>query len=334
MMLPNFPYFDLQKHQSDLPPTGKILVAPLHWGLGHATRCIPIIHQLLEQGYDPILASDGAALLLLQKIFPQLKTYELPSYNITYSIKPRFFGLKMVSQLPHILSNLKREKQLTHKIVKNENIQAIISDNRFGVFQKDIPSIFITHQLRIKSGMGSWIATLWYQNIIQKFDFCWVPDVAETPNLSGNLSHDIALKIPIRYIGMLSQHQPEKLPIQFDLLLLLSGPEPQRSIWEATLIAKYKKSPLRIVLVRGIVSDEKTEILAVSNWKVYPYLYGKELQDLLNASETVIARTGYSTLMDLMVLQKKAILTPTPFQPEQEYLARHIGNWDDWSMER
>lgn len=328
-----FPFepFDLKNHLQDLPKSGKILVAPLNWGLGHATRCVPIIHQLLENGFEPILASDGSVLLFLQKQFPQLISYELPGYQITYAENPLFFNWKMMIQFPHILKTIQKEQQKTAEIVENENIKAIISDNRFGVKSAGIPSIFITHQLKISSGFGGFLATKWHQKIINSFDTVWIPDVEGTPNLSGDLSHHVPLKIPIIYIGILSAYQKEELPILYDLLILLSGPEPMRSQLEQKLLNKYRDSEERICLIRGVVESEvqKTQ---TGNITIFNFLQGKPLQDILNSSDTIIARSGYSTLMDLAVLQKRAILIPTPHQPEQEYLAKHVSNSGLWEI--
>ena len=319
----SFPTFDLQKHRQDLPEKGRILVAPLYWGLGHATRCIPIISQLLENGYEPVIASDGMALALLRKQFPQLKHYELPDYDISYAKNPLFFGLKLAWNFSKILKIKKLEHLKTKEIVEQENIVAIISDNRFGVNHPKITSIYITHQLQIQPAINGYIASKWHQKVINSFDVCWIPDVEGTPNLSGNLSHKTTLKIPKRYIGMLSIHKKETLPIQFDVLLLLSGPEPQRTIWEHQLKEKYKQSHLKICMIRGVV-EEHVQKEKFENITVYNFLVGKELQNLLNSSRKVISRSGYSTVMDLVALEKEAELVPTPYQPEQEYLAKYL----------
>ena len=331
---PKFKRFDLTEHLDEFPPSGsKILVAPLNWGLGHAARCVPILHQLIQHGYEPIIASDGFALEWLQKQFPQLKSYTLPSYNITYAAHPFWFHWKLMTQLPHIWKTKREEHTFTKEIVENESIKLIISDNRFGVYHSNITSIFVTHQIHIPKGIKGWLASKWHQNSIRKFDICWIPDVADTINLSGTLSHPIPKNIRHTYIGLLSSHAKEDLPIRFDLLLLLSGPEPQRTIWERSLIKNFAQSNQKIALVRG--TNESNEISHFpESWEVFPFAYGKNLQDLLNASQKVIARTGYSTLMDLAVLEKEALLTPTPNQPEQEYLAHHILYMEGWSISK
>jgi len=321
--------FDLKRHINHLPEKGKILVAPLHWGIGHATRSIPLIKQLIAMGYQPVIASDGAALRVLQHTFPKLVAYELPGYDVRYAKHKSFFTLKLLFQIPKFIKTYKAEKKKTKEIVEKENIVAIISDNRFGVFHKEIRNIYLTHQVRVKSGFSTSITTKLHHKIINKFDYCWVPDVAGLPNLSGELSHNIKLKIPIEYIGFLSQFEKEILPIKYDVLVLLSGPEPQRTQLEDEVFAKYRNSTQNICFVKGVIKGDSRKTQE-GNLVVYSYLLGKKLQDVINQSELIIARSGYSTVMDLAVLQKKAVLIPTPGQAEQMYLATYLKDVD-WS---
>ncbi len=162
-----FRSFCLSKHIKTFPKNGHVLVAPLNWGIGHATRCIPIIKQLQENGFTPILASDGDALKLLQKIFPDIICYDLPSYQVEYAKKSRFFTLKLLSQLPRFIKIYKQEQKRIHELVKKKNIDILISDNRFGAFHEDITSIYITHQLQVKSGLFTFLTTKFHQKIIK-----------------------------------------------------------------------------------------------------------------------------------------------------------------------
>ena len=326
-----FERFQLDKHLLDLPKKGKILVAPLNWGLGHATRCVPIIEQLIAFGFEVIMASDGSALLFLQKRFPDIKSYELPSYQITYAKHSFFFHWKMAMQLPHLFKTIKGEQQKINEIVINEKIDGIISDNRFGVKHPSIPNVFISHQLKILSGITGLLSSKWHQKIINSFDVIWIPDVEGLPNLSGDLSHDVPLKIPKRYIGLLSSHHKEDLEKKYDLLILLSGPEPLRTQLEKKVRHKYQTSDQNICLVRGIIEPEIQQ-KRLGNLTLYNFSFGKHLQDLFNSSDLIIARSGYSTLMDLALLEKKAILIPTPGQPEQIYLGKHVSNLKLWEV--
>jgi len=211
--------FDLTKHLSHLPSEGRVLVAPLCWGIGHATRCIPLIEQLQEKGYQPIIASDGEALKLLLQIFPALSFIELPGYQISYAQNPKWFFLKLLNQLPKFFNTYRREHRVIKDLVKRDNIAAIISDNRFGVYHKDIPSIYITHQLRVKAGFWTYLATKVHGYFFSKFTTSWIPDRENTPNLSGDLSHNISISKSRSYIGILSQFKKRVIPIKYDILV-------------------------------------------------------------------------------------------------------------------
>ncbi len=317
--------FQLKNHLQDLPKGGKVLVAPLNWGIGHATRCIPIIKQLQEQGFQPVIASDGAALLVLQKVFPNLSSFELPSYKVHYTKKSFWFNLNLLFQLPKFINAYYSEHKYIKALILKQNIKAIISDNRFGVFCKNIPSIYITHQLRVKSGWTTFLTTFFHKRVISNFDVCWVPDSEDLPNLSGKLSHDISINIPVRYIGVLSQFEKQPTQLKYDLLVLLSGPEPQRSLLEDKLLQELKETPKKVCFIRGVVS-EKQQISTKGNIEIYNFLLGEDLQEKINQSELVLARSGYSTVMDLAVLQKKAFFIPTPGQAEQLYIAQHLAS--------
>lgn len=301
----------------------RILVAPINWGLGHATRCVPLIRKLEERGFSPILASDGAALLLLRKEFPHLKAFELPSYNITYTSRGSLLKWKLLMDTPSILKNIKKEKKATRALVEKLNLDGIISDSRFGVRYKHLPNVFITHQLNVLSGNTTFLSSRLHQRYIRKFDECWVPDAPGKGNLSGFLGH---LKNPaenISYMGIISRFEKQDLPKLYDYMVLLSGPEPQRSLLENVLLKAFQNSDRKVLFVRGLLSDVPFTGPA-SNIKVVNYLYGKELQDALNSSEIVVSRSGYTTLMDLAKLEKRAFFIPTPGQFEQEYLAARM----------
>ncbi|MCW9038814.1 glycosyltransferase [Altibacter sp.] len=303
--------------------TKTILVAPLHWGLGHATRCIPIIRALLEHGYRVMIASDGPALLLLQKEFPQLPSLELPSYDITYPKKGAYFKWSILSKLPHLRKTISEEKKLIATLVAEGRIDGLISDNRLGVRNKNIPSVFITHQLNVLSGDTTYFSSKLHQKTIKKFTACWVPDVAESPNLSGKLGHLNDPKFPVTYIGPLSRMQQRDLPVKYDILALLSGPEPQRSLLEEILVRELQDCGKRVLIVRGkveAVQKRKT----IETLEIVNYMNSSELETAINQSDVVVSRSGYTTLMDLAALQKKAFFIPTPGQYEQEYLAKRL----------
>lgn len=318
-----------------------ILVAPLNWGLGHATRCIPIIQNLEKEGFKPIIASDGIALQLLKLEFPHLPFLELPSYSIKYPQKGKNFRWKMFSNLPNMILAVAKERKLVKKWVDEYQLSGIISDNRLGVFNKTVPSVFMTHQLNVLTGSTTYFSTKIHQEFIDKFTECWVPDVDEEQNLSGKLGHLDFIDSRIKYIGPLSRFRKINSEIKYDLLVLLSGPEPQRTFLEEKLISELKNYAGKVVFVKGIVT-EKQEVLQSENILFYNFMQSDELEKLFNESQLVLCRSGYTTVMDLAKLGKKAFFIPTPGQFEQEYLAEKFQedglvpfcNQEDFSIEK
>lgn len=303
------------------------MIAPLNWGLGHATRCIPIVRALLEHGYIPILASDGSALALLEKEFPQLESVELPSYKINYAKKGSNFKLKMIWDSPKMIKAIAKEKRKTKVFVAELALDGIISDNRLGVYSKKVPCVFITHQLNVLTGNTSWMSSKVHQKIIRKFTACWVPDVEDKPNLSGKLGH-LKKKLPnVTYIGPLSRFEKTILPKSYDLMVLLSGPEPQRSFLEKRLLTELEDYSGRVLFVKGVMEQQqktKTTIMRKAIITQYNYMKTSELQQAFGESKLVISRSGYTTIMDLAKMEKKAFFIPTPGQYEQGYLAKRL----------
>ena len=299
----------------------KILVAPLNWGLGHATRCIPIIEALLTEGFEPIIASDGIALQILQKEYPSLLFLELPSYQIEYPAKGASFKWKMIKNSPKMFEAIYHERQLVKKWVKKYQLSGLISDNRLGVYSKKIPSVFITHQLNVLSGNTSWITSKLHQFIIKKYMECWVPDHKEFPNLSGKLGHLEHPHFKINYIGAISRFNKIDLPKKYDLMVILSGPEPQRTLLENRLFKEIKRYKKEVVFIKGLVETEQ-KVEQIENVTFYNFMTSSQLERTFNESELVLSRSGYTTVMDLAKLGKKAFFIPTPGQFEQEYLAK------------
>lgn len=302
----------------------KILIAVLNWGLGHATRCIPIIDEYRKQRVEVLLASDGEALALLQDHYPTIPTIELPSYAIHY--KGNNMLRNIAPQIPKILNAIRLERKKLNSIIQEHKITTIISDNRYGMYHKQVHSIFLTHQLNIKVPY-EWLEHLVASGnhyFIRKFDECWVPDLALEPSLAGALSHQTNLK-NIRYIGALSRMQPQKrLPQKWDVIAVLSGPEPQRTYWEQALLKQAEQLPCQFLIVAGKPKSNRPAYVQQNiTWK--PFLRQEALQMAIAQSEMVIARSGYSTIMDLVALNcHKVLLVPTPGQTEQEYLARRF----------
>ena len=224
---------------------------------------------------------------------------------------------------PSILQNIKKEKQATKRLVEQENLSGIISDSRFGVRYKHLTNVFITHQLNVLSGNTTYLSSKLHQKYIREFDECWVPDAPGTRNLSGNLGHLRNAGENIKYMGILSRFEKKEIPQVYDIMVLLSGPEPQRTLLEEKLLHSFRESDQKILFVRGVINEDNFSSNN-PNITVYNYLYGERLEEALNSSRLIVSRSGYTTLMDLAKLEKKAFFIPTPGQFEQEYLAARM----------
>ena len=300
-----------------------IIVSPLNWGLGHASRCIPLVHSLNEEGFKVILAGDGESLDLLRSEFPGLKSYELPSYDIRYSNHPAWFQLKLLSQGGKVLRTMTRERDLIERIVERENVSGIISDNRFGARSGKVPSVYLTHQLRVRAGRLSSMATRWHGRLISKFDQCWVCDHPFPDGLAGDLSSEAGKLNRVKWIGPLSRFSPGRDPEKdVDISIILSGPEPSRSIFEKKVRDELMGTEYSVVLVRGVI-ESSPKSHREQNFKVFDFLLSKELQALVRRSRVVVSRSGYSSIMDLSALGARALFVPTPGQAEQEYLGSY-----------
>lgn len=299
-------------------------MAPLNWGLGHAARCIPIIKALQEFEFQPILGGDGASLNLLRKEFPSLDFYELPSSGVTYAKNPKFLKYKLLLQSPKIMRTVAAEKRCVVEIHRRENLHGIISDNRFGLRSDKVPSIYMSHQLNVLSGNTSYLTTKAHRYLISKFDECWIPDF-QTSDLSGDLSKNSHPVKSAKFIGPLSRFTRQKTDKKQDLIAILSGPEPQRSILEEKLRSEMKSFKGKAMIIQGLVGD-KQHIRVEGNVTIVNFMLHTELRDAIESSHLVVSRSGYSSIMDLHKLEAKVFFIPTPGQFEQEYLAGHLKN--------
>lgn len=302
----------------------------MDWGLGHATRSIPIINAILDEGHLPVLASDGRALLLLKDEFPHLTAIELPSYNIKYYSSNMV--VNMARQLPRITYAAFAEHFAVRQIVKEHKIDLIISDNRFGCFHFNVKSCFLTHQLNLKidNVIASFLGNLANRFWMSWYDEKWVPDFEDEPNISGTLSHPSPVK-NTRYLGALSRMEKMKLPKKYRISIILSGPEPQRTRLEEILLEQAREIEGEVLLVKG--KTESKERKKIGNIEIVSYLTSNDLNKAICSSETVVSRSGYSTLMDLTALGSQALLIPTPGQTEQELLAEHFHNQGAFMMQ-
>lgn len=300
----------------------RILVAPLDWGLGHATRCVPIIEEIMRQGGEPVIGSAGRALAYLKVEFPALDRVELPAYAIHYRSANMYRNIG--AQIPKLLRAAWGEHRQLQRLIRSGWIGAVISDNRFGCFSRQVPCVFITHQihLRIPPPPLQWLANRINHYVIRQYDECWIPDLPGGGGLAGALSLPLP-EPPCRHIGILSRLKPQAGPVQYDILVLLSGPEPQRSRLETLLIRQLESLPYRVLLAQG-KTEQDGHSRPAPNIEAVSYLAAGALQAAMASASLVIARSGYSTIMDLAAMGKKALLIPTPGQTEQEYLARRM----------
>lgn len=303
----------------------RVLIAPLDWGLGHATRCIPVIKAFEKKGWEVVVAADGAAEHLLGQEFPQLQLIKLAGYNVEYSTSRWTLPFKMAIQVPKILKAIKDETLWLEQAIARYNIDLVISDNRYGLYTDKVPCIFITHQLQIKAPFG-WIEKKMRQlnyTYISKYTECWVPD-AEIGSLAGELSHPEELHpFALQYIGPLSRFKKQMAALRYKYVFLISGPEPQRTLFEKKILKDVKQLKDDVLIVRGIPG--KPEAVSLQpNITVYNHMDGSALEKILNSAEYIISRPGYTSVMEIAALQKRSVLIPTPGQTEQEYLGKHL----------
>ncbi len=346
----------------------KILVAPLDWGLGHASRCVPIINFLLEQKVNVIIGGSGSSLEYLKQRFPKLTYVELPSAKLNY-------GKKGMVSMPFFLSmckfacNIRKEHRALEKIVREYAIDYVFSDNRLGLYTKSATTYYMTHQFNFDNGflnkISANIMKKLHRHYINKYDLCCVSDVAGEKSLSGILSET---DLKVMHLGPLSRFNEQFGPCAiatstyFDLLrlcslqvaqdkspselgercgrsapvsgeadlLILSGIEPQRSILEKIFIDKYSAMQDReLVIVRGLVETDK-DLVVPANITYENNPPDSKIAELILSSNKVFCRSGYSTLCDLAALNRRAVLIPTPRQPEQEYLAMRFSREFDF----
>jgi uncharacterized protein (TIGR00661 family) len=312
--------------------TPEILISPLDWGLGHASRCIPIICEFLSNGANVTIAASGRSLNYLKKEFPDLQFINLPGFSPTYSSSGKML-LKMTTLIPQFFYYLISENYQISKIIKLRKFDLIISDNRYGVFNKKVKSVIIIHQIRIRAPKRlTWIEPVLFsinKFLLRPFKEVWIPDNPSVENLSGDLSHNIPVPLSAVYIGPLSRFVfPSvaniiKEPGDY-ILILLSGQEPQRTILEKSILQQAHTVPENFILVQGI--PEVTGVKKDGNIKILSHVLTQEAESLILNSKLIICRPGYSTIMDLAILGAKAMFVATPGQTEQEYLAEYYHN--------
>lgn len=311
-----------------------ILVCPLDWGIGHASRCVPVVRGLLERGARVMIGAAGRPLHFLRQSFPDLDFIDFPGARIQYP-SGASMARKMAIQAPALLAAIRREHRKLGHLINHHHIDAVISDNRFGLWTKKIPCFYITHQLRILTPPGlnfmePWLIRL-HGHFIRRYHQCWIPDYPGEFNLAGKLSHPDKLPENCRYIGPLSRFLPAMDKEMAspggtapDILALLSGPEPQRTILERIVLEQLKDLPqVTAVILQGLPGEKELQP-TTDRIRIFPHLPDHDLFPYLINSRLILCRSGYSTIMDLEAAGRLAVLIPTPGQTEQEYLARSL----------
>jgi uncharacterized protein (TIGR00661 family) len=313
---------------SDRKKKPLLLFSPLDWGLGHTTRCIPLLRRFSDLGFRIVVACNSTQKRILGEELTQLEFVPLQGYDVKYSRNPALFRLKITAQLTNILTKVNLENRWIRRYIAENRVSLVVSDNRYGFRHPSVPSVFITHQLAPKTGISTRIDRFvqkFLYRYVNRFTECWIPDSPSSNNLSGILSHTNSVPvIPIQFIGPLTRF--EQLPADGEedfILIILSGPEPQRSVLEKILLGQIKTLQRKIVFVRGL-PETNTMPAQQSNVEFYNHLSAAELNMLAQRAQLVICRAGYTSLMDMLALKKKMIVVPTPGQPEQEYLAEHL----------
>jgi uncharacterized protein (TIGR00661 family) len=305
----------------------KVIYGICSWGLGHATRSLPVIRRLIRENNEITIISNGRSLdLLRNELNKKVNFIDIPDYPMLISENSRQFIAKSILYWPLFIKKMESGLQKLTRIVKKNKYDIIISDGRYDIYNKIIPSFFISHQMRIMNPLrikfletGSEIYNKFF---FKRFKGVIIPDYKKN-DLSGDLSHNLK-KIDsskLNYVGVLSDFKRIDKKKDIDYLISISGPEPQRTIFENKIFSQLEYLSGKIVITLG-KSDEKKETKKES-MEIYSFLTKEKREDLLNRAKIVISRSGYSTLLDLAVIGTKAMMTPTPGQIEQEYLSEY-----------
>ena len=305
----------------------KIIYGVCSWGLGHATRSLPVIRKLIKENHELTIISNGRSLELLRnELGENIKYIDIPDYPMLLSENSRQFMAKSVIYWPTFIGGLHKGFSQLKKILEKQKYDRIISDARYDIYSRRIPSFFISHQIRIMNPLrikmfenGSELFNLFF---FKRFCGILVPDYKED-SLSGDLSHNLK-KIDenkLHYVGVLSDFKKRTMKKDIDYLISISGPEPQRTMFEETLLSQIDDLTGKVVLTLG--KTEQKDKFEKKDIETHSFLSKEKREEYLNRAKLVVSRSGYSTILDLAVVGTKALMTPTPGQIEQEYLSQY-----------
>ena len=312
-----------------MPETKNILISPLNWGLGHATRLIPIIDWCVENNKNVVIAGNGESLSLLKKKYPQLISENIPAPKMKYGRK-RAINIAFIFRSLLMIANIIHERIYTRNLIKKHKIDTIISDNRPGIWSRKLKSIYISHQLNVFTGksqnLSGKILSFMHRCVIKKYTHCWIPDYENELSIAGRMSQNNH-NLKLNYIGILSRFaeisRPVNIEQEYKIVCIASGPEPQRSILEKNFKELLIKSGHKSLLIRGL-PNETLDNLDTPLVKTINHCADDDFYKYITEADIIFCRSGYTTVMDLLALGRKALLVPTPGQPEQEYLAEHL----------
>ncbi len=309
----------------------KVLFAVNSNGLGHATRMTPLIAESLRRRHEVYIISNYRALDFLKNEFKdKVKNYFLLP---DYSLQKRTFTEKSVSvsrflmYLPLYLNEFRQEHVRFLRIHKKYKFERIITDTRFGIYSTEVPSYLICHHIKMSLNeflkSSNRITEFAFYAIKNKFKKILIPDF-EKDSLAGEYTHNFKYltKSDVKYLGLLSMVKKQKVNEDIDYFFSISGPEPQRTVFEKKIISSISKLKNKKIVV-ALGKPESKTVKKMQNLIIYSFLNRDMQTDIMNSSKLIITRSGYTTLMDLAELGKKALLIPTKGQPEQEYLAKY-----------
>ena len=318
----------------------KVLVAPLEWGLGHATRCVPVVREFLRAGAEVELAVVKANASFFREVFPDLRQRLAPSYNIVYPKHGYNMAFWLLKNSLHLNAVMRYEHHFAEEMVARHGYDVLFSDNRFAFYSKNAYSIYMTHQRRIAFPQAftafEGIGTMWHSNVMRKFDEVWVPDMEFFPGLAGSLSHSGATPgdKPMRFVGALSRiadagpastsaiPSASKAP-KYKVVAVVSGVEPARTQFEQQLRESLAEIPGPHMMILGKPSVEY-KTWRDGNIEFHTHLPTEAFANAVRNADYVVSRGGYSTVMDMAELGAKCIFVPTPGQFEQIVLAHDL----------
>lgn len=311
----------------------KVLIAPLDWGLGHATRCVPIIREYLRLGAQVELAVVKANASFFRGIFPQLRQRLAPSYNIVYPKHGYNMGMWLVKNGTHLNKVVRFEHKFAEEMVERFHYDVLVSDNRFGFYSNKAKSIYMTHQRRIAFppmlSAFEHLGILWHNSVMRHFDEVWVPDLKEAPGYAGSMSHVTYCPRPVKFVGLLSRFSEIaetdlRVPAEtYRFVAVVSGVEPARGRFEKTLAEVFSSIPGRHAIIQGR-PNAGIKTWTEGNVDFFTHLQDDAFAAVVKSAQWVISRGGYSTVMDMAVLGAKCVFIPTPGQYEQVVLAREL----------